>query len=46
MGSTRIFHSLAADDAFDVKAKPPDGQVVLADAVFLQGVELLAPALD
>lgn len=36
------FHSLAADDAFDIKAKPPDSQVVLADAIFLQGVELFS----
>lgn len=36
-------YSLAADDAFDVKAKPPDSQVVLAYAVLFQRVELLPP---
>lgn len=37
-------NSLAADDTLDVKPKPPDAQVVLADTVFLQGVELLPPS--
>lgn len=39
----KIVHSLAADDTFDVEPKPPDAQVVLADAVFLERVELLSP---
>ncbi len=39
----RVFlYSLATDDAFDVEAKPPDAQVVLADTVFLERVELLS----
>lgn len=38
-------NSLAADDAFDVKAKSPDAEVVLANTVFFQRVKLLASGM-